>query len=529
MATAVVTQAPRIVVLRPVADRTLSVPGSAAAILGTVVVADKGAVGVPLYVTRDSMQSVLGKPLPMSRGTNAEGLRQLDDALMECQYGCVVRAISAAARFPSITFPATGAPVKANHAYGTDVALSGTQWLAVFPKDGHPSTNRRVTIRDVDAESARFTLTLEEKQGSEWVKLETFKQLGAKEDDTDDMGLPAYAPTVLESMSPYINCAISPNTNFTALEAASTNDVLVDGVVFEGGTNGGDPTTTEIKAAWDILKNSERTFNLAFAAGQYDPEVIRHADEICDDLLVQFRFDAPPYMTEAQVSEWIKALNLPNSYQASCLHYPYKATDKFYGRKSVWGVSGEATAAKARGYATPTGHADIPGVHFAAAGEIRGFISRSGIEPLHNTGKVSAEDKVEVKKGSRVVGRWNPVDQGKVIGDALTMYGLNNYLRFEHVVAIHNRIMHDCLTAARFAKFEPDGLTTGILTRLCNEVCQKYVDSGALVTPREVEVDGFDPFRVIITQLEIDLWKITIEFCPTGVFRRGAIQSVLIK
>lgn len=529
MATAVVTQAPRIMVLRPVADRTLSVPGSAAAIAGTVVVADKGAVGVPLYVTRDSMQSVFGKPMPMSKGTNAEGLRQLDDALAECQYGWVVRAISAAARFPSITFPATGAPVKANHAYGTDVALSGTQWLAVFAKDGHPSTNRKVTIRDVDAESARFTLLLEEKQGSEWVKLETFKQLGAKEDDVDDMGLPSYAPTVLESMSAYINCAISPDADFEALEASSTDGVLVNGAVFEGGTNGGDPTVNEIKAAWDILKNSERTFNLAFAAGQYDQDVISHAESICDELLVQFRFDAPTYMTEAQVSEWIKALNLPNSYQASCFHYPYKATDKFYGGKSVWGASGEATAAKARGYATSTGHADIPGVHFAAAGEIRGYISRSGIEPLHNTGKVSAEDKVEVKEGSRVVGRWNPVDQGKVIGDALTMYGRNNYLRFEHVVAIHNRIMGDCLTAARFAKFEPDGLTKAILTRLCNEVCQKYVESGALVTPRDIEADGLDPFRVIITQQEIDLWKITIEFCPTGVFRRGAIQSVLIK
>ena len=121
------------------------------------------------------------------------------------------------------------------------------------------------------------------------------------------------------------------------------------------------------------------------------------------------------------------------------------------------------------------------------------------------------------------------MDQGKVIGDALTMYARNNYLRFEHVVAIHNRIMGDCLTAARFAKFEPDGLTKEILTRLCNEVCQKYVGLGALVTPRDIEADGLDPFRVIITQQEIDLWKITIEFCPTGVFRRGAIQSVLIK
>ena len=524
MATAVMTQAPRIVVLRPLADRTLSAPGTTAAILGTVVVADKGAIGAPLYVTRDSAQAVFGKPMPMSKGTNAEGLRQLDDALAECQHGWVVRAISASARFPSLTFPNSGTPIKASHAYGTDIALASSQWLVVYPKDGHPSTNRRVTIYDVDAADGRFTLLLEEKSGSEWVKLEIFKQLGAKEDDVDDMGLPAYAPTVLESMSAYINCAISPNTSFTTLAAASTNGVLANGVVFEGGTNGSDPTVNEIKAAWDILKQSERTFNLAFAAGQYDPDVIRHADEICDELLVQFRFDAPPYMTEAQVSEWIKALNLPNSYQASCFHYPYKATDKFYGGKSVWGVSGEATAAKARGYATSTGHADVPGVHFAAAGETRGFISRVGIEPLHNTGKMSAEDKAEVKDGARVIGRWNPVDQGKVIGDALTMYGRNNYLRFEHVVAIHNRIMGDCLIAARFAKFEPDGLTKEILMRLCNEVCQKYVESGALVTPRDIEADGLDPFRVVITQQEIDLWKITIEFCPTGVFRRGALR-----
>ncbi len=520
--TQVVTSAAKIVVLKPIADNTVSVGGSAAAICATVVVSSKGLPGRPLYVTGDSVESVLGKPQPMANGTNAEGMRHLNDALSECQYGYVVRTVGADARFPSITLPVSGAPIKSAHAYGTDIDVGSGNWLSIYPKDGSPSTDRRVSITDIDTGNSRFTLLVEEKQDGEWVELEKHEELGAKHEDLSDMGLPAYAPVVLESYSEYVNCEIDSDVDFSALAE-------VEATLFEGGTNGSDPSIDEIKSAWDVLKHANYDFNLAFAAGQYDPTVLHHINDICEDLMVQFRFDAPPHYTEEQVATWLVDLGMGNSYQARCLHYPYKANDAWYGGKSVWGVSGAAVAAKARGYANTTAHADTPGVHFTDAGSSRGYIDRSGIEPLHTTGFTADEDKVEVKSNKRIVARYSPVYRGREIGDGLTTYAKNNYLRFEWVVAVHNYLMHQVLDGLRSIKFEPDGLTRAGITRIANEECQKLVQSGALVAPRDSDTDGFEPYKVEIEQSEIDLWKVTLHICPTGAFRRGALQGVLVK
>lgn len=518
---AVVTQAPRLVVLRPVATRTQTASGSSAAIVGTVVVADKGKPNLPLHVKGNSIEAVFGKPLPSRRGSSAEGLRQLSDALGSCQYGLVVRAVASDARFPSISLPLSGSTAKSAHAYETEIAIGSDQWLVINPKDGDPSVNRRINIT-IDKDNNRFSLIAEEKVDNKWVVLEAHNELGFLETDTNDMGIPAYAPTVLESFSKYFECSIAFDVDIDALSDIEKEE-------FEGGTNGGEPTANDIKKAWGLLRNGDYDYNLAMAAGQYDPDAIHVMNEICDERRVQFRFDAPPWMTETQVKQWLIDLNMGHSYQASCFHYPYKSNDRWYGGKSVWGVSGEATAAKARCFSTITARADVPGVHFSAAGAKRGHINRSGIEPLHNTGFISPEDKVEIKFNNRIVARLNSVDKGMVIGDSLTMYGLKNYLMFEHVVAIHNAIMNEWLASARELKFDPDGLTQDGLERTGDDIGRKYTDSGALVPPRDHESDGFDPFRVIVEQQEIDLWSMKLELCPTGVFRRGSAQAVLIK
>ncbi len=524
MAAAVVTQAPKIVVLRPIADRTLTVPGSAAAICVTAFVSQKGPVGRPVYATRADIVPIFGKPLPMHTGVNAEGLRHVDDALAECQYGYFVRVLADDARYPSLAFTTDNTTaIKSNHRYGYKVAIGDPMWLAIWPKDGDPSTGkRRVSILDKNEEDNTFVLFFEEKVDGEWLRLERH-EVSTDPDSRNDLGIPNYAPSYLESFSQYFDCDVEPDTPLSSIHETTAP------VEFEGGTNGGEPTMDDWKEAWERFRTDDIEYNLAFAAGQYDHELLHHMHDICDEKLVQFRFDIPPYLNEQQAKQWLIDLNMGQAYQAQAYHYPYKANDPWYGGKSVWGVSGEATAAKARCFATVTGHADIKGAHFSAAGEKRGFIERSGIEPLHRSGFIPAEEKVDVKDGRLTIGRFNPVDKGKIIGDVLTMYRRNNYLRFEHVIAIHNAVMHDIVYAARLAKFEPDGLTREILTRVCTDVLDKYLEAGAFVKPREPEIDGENPYNLILEQQEIDLWKITVEFCPTGVFRRGAVQTVLLK
>ena len=77
-------------------------------------------------------------------------------------------------------------------------------------------------------------------------------------------------------------------------------------------------------------------------------------------------------------------------------------------------------------------------------------------------------------------------------------------------------------------KFEPDGLTREGLTRLTTDILEDLVTSGALVTPRDPDY-GTKPYILTIEQLEIDLWQVTWEICPTGAARRIAGQPKLIR
>ena len=519
----VVTQAARFVVLQPKAESTTSTGGSSEGVVAAVVVSRKGKPGIPLEVTGESWQTMLGKPLPMSDGSNAEGLRHLSDALAACGRGYVVRAIADDARYPSIIINTDGTVVKANHAFSTDLALGAGALMGFYVKDGDVDAERSFEVTNADTSLGTFDLTVSEKVSDEWAVIATYEDLSVDVDGVDDSGLNAFAETALESRSPYIGCIVSRD-----ITKADIADVAVQ--EFEGGTTGGEVTAQNVIDAWTVLQYSNLPFNLGMAAGQYDHTAIRHMNDICDGLMIQFRFDAPPSMNEQEVEAWLVAINLGNSFAASAYHYPYKANDPYQGGKSAWGVSGEATAAKARCFATNSSRPDVPGVHYSAGGSTRGFISRSGIEPIHTTGFTSAESKVEIKDGSgKIVGRLNPVSMGKTIDDVLTCYAKKNYLKLEHVVSIYFAMSHEVQEGASALKFEPDGITEDNLNRLCQRIGQKFYDSGALVTPRKPEKDGTEPYIFKISQAEIDLWYIEMSICPTGVFRRGALQPIILQ
>lgn len=506
-----ITEAAGIAVLPPI-DNNYTTGGGDVAVGACAVIATKGPVGKITTVTADNWESVLGRPMPMNQGTKAEGLRHLKDALDDLQYCHVVRVVADDAKYPSISLRKDGEATKASHTYSTTLSLADGHWLTIYPIDGDPSTNRRITIRDIDENTQRFNLVFEEMVGGEWQKIqgESF-DVGVNVDDVDDSGLTAYLPSVLEERSARFRAEIASEVSFDIIKACTEE--------FEGGTNGSEPTLDNWKDAWNLLKTDDIDFNLCFAAGNYDPSALAHMITIADGRLAQFRFDVPPWMTEEAARKWLEDANL-ESYQASCFHYPYKATDEWYGGKSVWGMSGGATAAKAKCFAQPTGHAAVKGAHYSAAGEKRGLVNRRGIEPLHLIGKLQPTELVDA--------RINPVKKGKVIGDCLNIWRKKNYLRFEHTTAILNDLCHEFLQAASIVQFEPDGFVLENLQRLADKICKKRSEAGAFVEPRDPSKDGTNPYRITLKQVEIDFWHIEVAYAQTGVARRIAIQPRLM-
>lgn len=524
-----VTTAPAIYVLPPI-DNNFSSSGTLAVKGATVAVMRRGPVGKPFTITAENWQQLCGKPLPMADGQHAEGMRHIEEALAECSSVDVVRVIAADARFPAVYIgPSADSPseekVKAKsqavrsfltstdaYPYGQSVELEN-KWLALWPVDGDPCANRKIKIDQINAAAGTFRIRfIETAHGVDTVMTgETFTA-SLDVEAKDDEGRVMYLPSLLEERASRFRALVSPELPLASLG----NEVEI---LFAGGTNGGIPTNLEYKAAWTLFRHPDAAFTLGFAAGCVDGDVLAEAIAVCEGKLAQFRFDAPPAMTETAALEWLTSQNL-NSYQAQCYHYPYKTADKWFGGKAVWGVSGAATASKARCLTSPTGRVDVAGAHLSAAGEKRGMISRRGVEALHAVGFADPDEMVAK--------RLNPVTNGTVIGDVMTVWNQQNYLRFEHVGAILNDISHEFLRAARSAKFEADGLTRSLLTELTTELCEKRVQAGALVTPRNPD-DGDSPYVVTVKQVELDLWQVEIAVCPTGVARRVAMQPILIK
>jgi hypothetical protein len=410
--------------------------------------------------------------------------------------------------------------------YGTAVALGDADLMLVRPIDGAPGTNRKLKIEDVDTEAKRFTMTFTDVDdlGNEF-ELESLT-VGVNVDDKDDMGRPAYIETAFEQQSDRyrvdFNDELAWDSIVATLQAIEDTDGAAQDFAFEGGTNGGEPTTEDWIAAWDMLRNESITVNLMFAAGNYDTDVLANCIEIADNRHCAFFMDVPTYMQHDTAITWLKDAGL-KSRHARAYYAPFAASDPWRGGRTTWGVSGEAAAAKARGNAIFTG--SVPGVHYTPAGIKRGFLRRTGVKALFPEDIINRDDLYDA--------RINPViasdTGGAVIDDDLTLHYEQNYSRFGWVNDILDYIDHRFVEAASYAKFEPDGLTYQILFDLMKEILDQLVTSGALVPPRNPEEDGTDPYILTIKQLEIDLWHVEWAICPTGAARRIAGQPRLIK
>lgn len=404
-------------------------------------------------------------------------------------------------------------------AFGTTMA-AGVGVDAVFwIKDGDASTNRKLAIEtDDDTERATLTITDVDENGDEYT-LETHV-VGVGADDVDDMGQNAFIETVLERDSDVLGCDYNDDTTWAEF-AAAVAVAFASAVSFSGGTAGDAPDTDDWKAAWDLFRNESVPCDLMFAAGNVDADVLANCKEIAELRHCTFLFDASPSSTHDTAISWLTGVGI-DSRQCKCYHAPFAANDPYYGGKTVWGVSGEMASAHARGDQNYTGA--VPGIHYAAAGEKRARLQRTGVVPLF------PDDILD--RDALYTARINPIiasqSGGAVCDDDLALYHQENYSRFGWVNRIMNYIDHRFLQAAGAAKFEPDGLTYQILYRLTKEIMDDLVTSGALVPPRDTSY-GTNPYIIEIEQLEIDLWQVTWKVCPTGAARRISGQPWLIK
>lgn len=511
----IITSAAEITVL-PLLDTTYNPAGGPVSVSGTVVMAKRGPVGQVFTVTNDTWEQNLGFPLPRSEGVGFEGVRHVAEAAKNCQAVKVVRVVASDARYPSLTINADGTATTGAHAYGSSVVPGEGAVMTFFIKDGDPSTDRKLAISAISAVKERFTVTLYGKDAANTDTVLESYIVSLSETARDDMGRPAFIESVLDN-SNRLGVVVNTGATFAQVKAIAAT-------AFEGGTNGGTPTTQDWIKSWDLLRSEQVVLTNIFAAGNYDEDVLGNCIDIANGRLIQFFFDCPPWKNHSDAIEWLKESGL-QSRQAVPLHGAYSASDPYYGGQSVYGFSGSAAAARARANANFSG--PVPGVHYTIAGVKRGYIDRRGMKPLF-PGDVLDRDALVAARINPVLA--NDTGIGVYIGDSMALHFEENYSRFEWIASLDNYISHQFISAAAAAKFEPDGLTARILNDIMNdEVLGPLATAGALVAPRNPAVDGTEPYRVRVQQVEIDLWSVEWDYCPCGAARRIAGQPKLIK
>lgn len=497
-------------------DTNYKTGGGPVSVAGTVVMASKGPVGRVVQVVNNNWQAKFGNPLPRSFGEGYEGLRHVEDAAKECQYLQVVRVVAADARFPSITINDDGTATNAEHAFGSTVVPGAGALMTFFIKDGDPSNDRNLQITKVDPVKNRFTVVLYGKNSANEDYVLESHIVSFDQNARDDMGIPAFAESVLEQRSERLGVVLAEDADIAKLQALAKTK-------FSGGTNGGKPTTQDWINAWNKFRDMRTHVNMLFAAGNYDAAVLGNIADIARGRYVQWFFDCPPYMKHDAAQAWLLDMDIQGR-QGVCVYGAYSALDPYYGGYTVWGYSGAAAAGRARANANFKGA--VPGVYYTVAGVKRGRVNRRSVKPLFPDDIINKDDLYEA--------RINPVlpndsGVGVYIGDSLALHYEQNYKRFEWITSLDNFITHQFLEGATYAKFEPDGLAEEVLTNIMIGILDPLVTAGAIVTPRDPESDGTDPYRLRVYQAEIDLWMVEWDYCPVGAARRIAGQPMLIK
>lgn len=544
-----VGQAAGVAVMAVNADATLTNTSGGASVFAGLVISRRGAPGKVLKVDDTTYQSVLGSPIHPRLGSAFEPYRHVERAVKGGS-GYVVRVCAKDMKVPGISVSVAGRAkaAKANKTLTVEptettvnpgdtlsVAVASTattksvtftpketpqidDGMAVFfIKDGDASQNRMLSLTRDDEESELFTLTLKEKQTDGSVEVLESHQVSFNPEGTNDMGQPAWIPTLLESQSTRIGAVLADNAE------ASAAQLMFEDVAFEGGTDGDLSTidTEDYLEALKVLEASEVNYTALLSLGCYDASALAALKNLAEDVRVDMFYDLKGNQTPENAISEAKSHSFGGSHQPSRYYFPFSCRDTFTGMNVVYGISCDAFVAKARGVALVS---DVGGWHYSPAGISRAIIDRQNIARIPNIGAVDRE--------AFVVARINPVsvaaDGSVYIDDSLTTFSKNNYLRFQHVSSLMNAIARNFYEVALAIKHEPDGITQATLMKAMTELLDRYVASGALVTPRD-KSQGEDPYVVQVVQKDIDLWEVSWSVCPTGTARRIVGKPILMR
>ena len=514
--------------LPPDASGTSFIASASPAVAAGLLRSRKGKPFTVLPVTGKTFKSVLGEPYhPSEAGGQkaAEPIRHLKEALTEGD-ALVVRVVAGDAEFPLIHFEgADDSIATASMTFNSAPALNlATTLLTVYVKDGDASATRSVQLGTSDPELSAdklFTISLFEGDGapieSAVVSLDPMS--------TDEFGSSNYIVTYLEQRSKYLGAIVKPAATFADLQGKFETKTT-----FVGGSDGGEPSIADYQKAVMVLGESEKFYSDILGMGCYDSAVLDDLAVYAGKRLCMFLYDDKPQLPLGSLDQG----NQKGGSRGHRYHFPFWASDPFSGQSMMWGISGSAFAARARGLKQVTG--TLAGYHLSPAGADRGRIARSAIKPdgaaiedvIANGGALPSD------QGATLLDyRINKVSTDSTgntfIDDAITCHPKNDYLRFSHVTSILDSISRSFYEVANELKHGPDGITRDGLNRLMRQLLDSYVASGALVKPRNPERDGDQPYQLEIEQTEFDLWSVKWSVCPTGVARRLAGQPLLVQ
>ncbi|WP_312329847.1 phage tail protein [Atlantibacter hermannii] len=506
------------------ADATASVATGGASAFAGLVLSRRGKIGKVLFVNADNYQSVLGKAIHPRQGAAFEPLRHVDRATKGGN-GYVVRVPAPGMKIPAIVLT-VNAEAKAVEASGTNFNAGAVPVLPVdalamiYIDDGDASTNRALTLTKDESADGFLILSLTETDEAGTVAILESHQVSFGLEARSDMGNPGFLATALENGSKRLRALVSDDAQEQIAQATT---IEVKNAAFVGGSDG---DFNQVKAAdyitaLSVLKKSTVSFTALLSLGCYDSTVLAALVQYAENIRVDMFYDLKGAQLSTQAVDEAKAHGFGGSHQPARYYFPYYCRDEFSGVSVCYGISCEAFVAKAKGVAMVS---DVGGWHYSPAGVSRGIISRQNIEPIPNLDEIDLE--------SFATARINPVavnDQGDVfIDDSLTTYAKNNHLRLQHISSLMNAIARGFYQIAQEAKHEPDGVTYTTLMEGMTDLLERFSAANALVKPRDAS-QGEEPFRLSLTQKDIDLWALDWAVCPTGSSRRIVGKPMLFR
>ncbi|PHM51922.1 phage tail protein [Xenorhabdus hominickii] len=518
-------QAPGVAIMPPNADATFTNATGGSSVFAGVVVAKRGKPNTVLHVTPDTLHKVLGAPIHPHSSKHFEPYRHVYQALNGGN-GYVVRVAPSDMKIPylKVIDPNNNTwmtPVlyTGNFTFGSEIPTNNTTFFSIYVDDGDASDNRTLSLIRNSDKKGLYTLILKEVDDlKRETTLDTI-QVSFNPEALNDMGQPAFLPIALENNTHRLRAVVGDRdkmAQFPPDYAGFKNQK------FEGGSDGNinDIKDAHYGEALQALTASMVNYTAILSLGCYSSYVLAKLAELANNVRVDMFCDLPPALLPNP------AINVADNqgfgeYAHICRYYfPYQSRDPFSGGQVVYGLSGDAFTAKAKGVAMV---ADVGGYHLSPAGQSRGVLLRQNIKPLPAAAEIDRENYAT--KGINTVGFAS--DGSVMIDDALTTYAKRNYFRFQHVNSTFNAIARLVYDIGNALKHEPDGITRRGLEREIPRLLDRFVASGALVSPRNA-AEGTAPYEVTVTQDEFDMWHIRYAACPTGVSRRIIAEPVLI-